>query len=386
MNNFNRIGKIFWLLIFMLSIFSTACKRENDTLKIPFDGEVELRHPRKVSGQDWGLVLNQVFEGLFTFSPSGRLKAQLVKSWWHDKNATVFRFKIKHGVEFHDGSVMDIRDVEYSINWHIKNMPDTNAAYMLDSIKSVKVLDKEQIEIRTKESEPTLLYFLGGPTVKIVPKGLFENDFRDLKKYWVGTGAYSLKQVNEKAITIEYYKGYREPANIKRVFFNETRNSESDFLKGSLDFAHIPRSKVAEYKKSKKFYVLSYPMLGVFYIGFNLSHPKFRNIWLRRAISNAIDRTKLLENYENRLSTVPSGFIPYGLNGFRKRDGSLNLELAKSQLAKVPKNQLPTAKDMVVIVPSKIHPMLLYALQRIKKDLGKLDFNVLLEKIGLLLQ
>jgi ABC-type transport system substrate-binding protein len=135
----------------------------------------------------------------------------------------------------------------------------------------------------------------------------------------------------------------------------------------------VSRKKIEELSGREDLIVGSYPMLGSFWLGFNLKLHVFKNKDLRQAILHAIDRTKIVEGKIISEDFIPSTILPYGILGYRKSNSKHDLEKAKYYLSKVPKDQLPTKNDMVVLIPKEIHPMGLYALQSIKKDLKKLN-------------
>jgi peptide/nickel transport system substrate-binding protein len=67
---------------------------------------------------------------------------ELAESWEATPDAKKWIFKLRKGVEFHDGKSMDADDVIYSLNWHRKEGTKSAAKPLVESIVSMKKEDK----------------------------------------------------------------------------------------------------------------------------------------------------------------------------------------------------------------------------------------------------
>jgi peptide/nickel transport system substrate-binding protein len=62
-------------------------------------------------------VGNQLRNNLTEMSPEGQLRSELAESW-ESSDAVKWVFKLRKGVEFHNGKTMDANDVAASFNHH----------------------------------------------------------------------------------------------------------------------------------------------------------------------------------------------------------------------------------------------------------------------------
>ena len=77
-------------------------------------------------------VMTQVYENLVTRDKQFRLEPQLATSWESLDGGRRWRFKLRPGVKFHDGSPLTAEDVVFSLersaatpsqrNFHLRNM------------------------------------------------------------------------------------------------------------------------------------------------------------------------------------------------------------------------------------------------------------------------
>ncbi|MCP4046126.1 MAG: peptide ABC transporter substrate-binding protein, partial [Gammaproteobacteria bacterium] len=70
----------------------------------------------------------QLRNNLTEVAASGELVGELAESWEANANATQWVFKIRKGVEFHNGKTLDSQDVVDSLNHHIGEKSTSAAA------------------------------------------------------------------------------------------------------------------------------------------------------------------------------------------------------------------------------------------------------------------
>ncbi len=86
----------------------------------------------------------------------------------------------------------------------------------------------------------------------------------------------------------------------------------TEFELGNLDIITIPASEYIRYRKDprKQNFISSLKGINTYYLGLNCSRPPFHNLNVRRAISYAIDREKILNTiYEGR-GRLAKGPVP----------------------------------------------------------------------------
>ena len=110
------------------------------------------------------------------------LHPELAEEWSANRDGTEFTFKIRKGVEFHDGSPLTADDVVWSMNRHLgADSPSVIKAYFASVIEWRKV-DKHTVRARLSTPDRDLPMKLGEKQAKIVKK-----DTTDFRK-GIGTG------------------------------------------------------------------------------------------------------------------------------------------------------------------------------------------------------
>jgi peptide/nickel transport system substrate-binding protein len=113
-----------------------------------------------------------------------KLKPELAESFEGSDGGSKWVFRLRQGVEFNNGKTLDVDDVIFSLNTHVK--PDSKSAIkpLLDGIKEMKADGKSTLVITLKEPNADFPYVLADYHAQIVPAGTA--NFGD----GIGTGPY----------------------------------------------------------------------------------------------------------------------------------------------------------------------------------------------------
>jgi peptide/nickel transport system substrate-binding protein len=157
----------------------------------------------------------QVRNCLVEVDYKGNLVPELAESWDPSSDAAQWTFKLRKGVEFHNGKTLEAEDVVFSINHHRGKDSTSVAKSIVDSIQDIKVDSKNTLVFTLKESNADFPFIMSDPHLPIVPADTKGADWEK----GIGTGGYTL---------ISYEPGYnaltkRNPNYWKegRAHFNE---------------------------------------------------------------------------------------------------------------------------------------------------------------------
>ena len=122
-------------------------------------------------------------------SNTGELIGDLAESWEASDDATQWTFKLRQGVEFHNGKTMDANDVVASINHHRGAESKSAAKPLVDPITDVKADGKDTVVFTTEAGNADFPYIMSDYHLPVMPA---KDDGVDWQS-GVGTGAFALE-------------------------------------------------------------------------------------------------------------------------------------------------------------------------------------------------
>ncbi|MFQ5773662.1 MAG: ABC transporter substrate-binding protein [Kiloniellaceae bacterium] len=122
-------------------------------------------------------------------SNTGELIPELAESFEASPDAVTWTFKLRKGVEFHNGKTLDAADIVASINHHLGEDSKSAAKAILAAIEEVKADGKDTVVFKMKSGNADFPFIVSDYHVAIMPA-------KDGKVEWqsgVGTGGYVLQ-------------------------------------------------------------------------------------------------------------------------------------------------------------------------------------------------
>jgi peptide/nickel transport system substrate-binding protein len=166
--------------------------------------------------QTMSQTVNQIIRSqLVEVNYKGEAVPELAENWEASPDAVNWVFKLRKGVEFHNGKTLDAEDVIYSYNMH--RGPDTKSAAkgIAEPIKDIKADGKDTVIFTLAEGNADFPYIASDYHISIVPAGTKGKEFEK----GVGTGPFIL-QAWEPGVR---FFGKRNPNYFKegRPYFDE---------------------------------------------------------------------------------------------------------------------------------------------------------------------
>ncbi len=318
--NQKGILKIASIIIPLIFIFSslTGCinevENENDnspireSLVIGMGGNIFGFFPWLESYDVATMMINMnIFNALVEFDQILRIKPKLATSWNNPNNLT-WRFYLRENVKFHNGYNFTAEDVKFSIDL-IKGNESHVLRDLLVSVKEVKIVDKQIVDIITEKPCPILLNKL--VDIPIASKKYIEGT----KEKWpIGTGAYKLiKYVRDEYIQLERFNDYWNKPEVKNVIFKIIEDDEemkNATISGEIEIArHILPRYYDEISNSSNLqvgkcsqptvYFLSFDFRENDSVGFKGGKNPLTDVRVRKAIYHAINVTYIIDNVLN---------------------------------------------------------------------------------------
>ncbi|MEZ5931840.1 MAG: ABC transporter substrate-binding protein [Alphaproteobacteria bacterium] len=160
----------------------------------------------------------QLRNNLTEIAPDGSLRAELAESWEASDDASTWTFKIRQGVEFHNGKTMDTADVVESFRHHMGEDTSSAAKGIVQAIKDVRA-DGDTVVFELDAGNADFPFLVSDYHLNICPaKDEGGIDWES----GVGTGGYALESFDPGVRT--HVK--RNPNYWKEnaAFFDEVEN------------------------------------------------------------------------------------------------------------------------------------------------------------------
>jgi peptide/nickel transport system substrate-binding protein/microcin C transport system substrate-binding protein len=266
----------------------------------------------------------------------------LAKKWEISKDKTKFKFWLKEGILFHDGTELTAEDVEYTFNAFLDDKVWKNAhkKFMYDNIKSVKSIGKYIVEAEVK----TKIYSNFGvvASMAVLPKGFYSQKKKRsfFNKNLIGTGPYKLEKWHRgNRIVLNQNKewwGRKDSMtsmqwNFPKVVIKWTSDSTvaiEMLKKGKYDMVGMqPEAYVKKAtgplwgKEVFKIKTKNNTPKGYCYIGMNLKDPILKDKVVRKALYHLLNRKLMIEKFEFNMSSAAVGPVypssPYATKGLK---------------------------------------------------------------------
>jgi len=278
-------------------------------------------------------ILIDLYEGLVTEAADGSLVPGVARSWTVSDDGLVYIFYLRADARWSDGSRVVADDFVRALRRVAS--PATASAYagLLEPIRGFEAalageLAVEHIGVSAADAA-TLVIELARPAAHLPallalpvaypahPQGI-ESGYSN--------GAFVLESRQAgAAVTLARNEHYRAAAEVApdRVVYLPIVDLATElnmFLAGELDITNsLPPDFASRVPESARSSIRIAPMLGLYYLAFDLTEPPFNEPALRKALSVAIDREQLV-SILGRGEQPAYAIVPSGIEAYEGRD------------------------------------------------------------------
>jgi len=284
-----------------------------------------------------------IYEPLINYNDKFELEPALAVSWVQE-TPLIYRFNLRKGVKFHDGTPLTAADVVYSIERAMA--PTSNFRVYTTGIQRAHALDDHTVLIYTNIPNPVLLRQL--PELRIMSKAWSEKREVSVPQNFVqkeetfaarnanGTGPYMLKsrEVDVRTMFVENPNWWGKPTkkgNVTEIVYTPIKSDPTRtaaLLSGELDFVlDPPPQDLARLRQAAK--VVEGAENRTIFLGFDQHRDEllfadvkgknpFKDLRVRQALYHAID-IEAIKRAVMRGSSDPTGaIIAPQVNGWTK--------------------------------------------------------------------
>lgn len=182
---------------------------------------------------------------LVEIGPDRKPIPELAESWEGSDDARRWVFKLRKGVEFHNGKTLTAADVVYSLNRHIGDGSKSAAKGFLKGVTAIRA-DGADVVIEHETGDADIPVIMGDFHLQIVPDG-----FSDWANF-VGTGPYKLEEfdpgVRFRAVrNPNYWKKDRAWVDaVEMLFITDATARTNALMTGGVDVIDRVGSKIVK--------------------------------------------------------------------------------------------------------------------------------------------
>ena len=253
-----------------------------------------------------------IYRGLLCKDESGQVVADLAETW-EQLDPTHYRFRIRPGIRFHDGRLLEAEDVRYTFD----SLLGTDLASPLrgtyQAIASVRCPDRQSVLFHLQQPNASFPVSLD---LGIVPRPDSPEEERAYRRLPVGCGPFrfvSWEQGHE--IRLVANPGYPEgPPRIRELRFKIIPDNTVRVLELRKGSVHLIQNDFQPevlpiLERDGRFTILRGEGTHYSYLGFNLKDPILGPVRVRQAIAHALDREAIIKYLLGGLAVEATGLL-----------------------------------------------------------------------------
>ncbi|MCS6944075.1 MAG: ABC transporter substrate-binding protein [Sutterellaceae bacterium] len=313
------------------------------TLRWASQGDILTMDPH---AQNEGLnntAASYVYEPLITYDEKFQLAPALAVSW-RQETPLIWRFELRKGVKFHDGTPFTAADAEFSIMRAMA--PTSNFRVYTTGIERARALDEHTLLIITAAPNPVLLRQLTELRIMskawaekhnvVQPQNFVQKEETYAARHANGTGPFMLKsrEVDVRTVFVEnpnWWGRSSKKGNVTEIIYTPIKSDATRtaaLLSGEIDFVLDPAPQdIARLKANPNIKVVEGTENRTIFIGLDQHRDEllyadvkgknpFKDLRVRQALYHAIDIEAIKRSVMRGLSDPTGAIIQRAVNGW----------------------------------------------------------------------
>jgi peptide/nickel transport system substrate-binding protein len=298
--------------------YRTVNAQSSAPLRIGINADPGTLDPHHTAGSIVGSRWhNMMFDQLTRVEAGGGLSPMLATHWRSEGNR--WRFRLREGVRFHDGSLMVADDVVYSLERLLRSeFPSAIRTSFLPYIVAVREIAPLEVEIETPNPDPLLPLRLATPNAAIMPReGVEAAGFEAVQSMPIGAGPMRVREWrNGERLVLEphtdYWGGVPNVGEVQVLVIPENATRIAALQAGEVDLiTTVPPDLIGQIQGSRRLAVDEVLLNNFMHIYFNTVTGLTSNRDVRAALSLGIDRSLIAEAlWQGRVRVMNDYFLP----------------------------------------------------------------------------
>jgi peptide/nickel transport system substrate-binding protein len=293
-----------WVFSVLPAQSASVQPKRGGTITLATQNDLVIMNPMIRTASTERLMRMLMFDSLIGLDTQGNIQPNLAESWEISPDGKVYTFRLRKGVQFHNGKELTAEDVRFSMNY---TMEAKNGAYgfsRLSLVDRVETPDRNVVRVHLKK--PTAVFLTSLTSIQsfpVVPSGSLEAGVMKPAQFPPGTGPFRFVEwVRGQRVVFQRFEnhwGHR--AYVDRIVLRPIPDTTVRFTAlqaGDVDI--IERTPYEWVKqvvdgKVKGIGFVKAAIAGYRRLIFNVARPPLDNRKLRQAIAHAIDKKEILD-------------------------------------------------------------------------------------------
>jgi ABC-type transport system substrate-binding protein len=253
-----------------------------------------------------------LFDGLTAAGPDGAPVPALAASWQPSEDLRTWRFTLRQGARFSDGSAVTGGDVAFSLSRMAARGAGDPVATALRGVE-VSAPSAGEVVVTVDRPSAEVPAVLSSPLLGVVPQ--VAASAPAFAGSPVGSGPFRVAGRDGAVVHLRPAEGVA--ANLEGIdlhLYADDADAYAAWVAGDLDWSQVPSTAVgdAEARAGARGFV---PFPAMLYLGFNLRSPSLDDVRFRQAVLAAIDRESVVRAAYGTAVTPRAALVPAGVPG-----------------------------------------------------------------------
>ncbi len=266
-------------------------------LVIAVDADVDTLHPTDFSTTVELNVLDQIYDTLMYMNPDGTEEPEprIAESYEISEDGLDYTFHLRDGVTFHDGTLVTVDDVVFSLELYKESEYQGSQISMMASVEAV-----DESTVVCHLDSPYAPFLQGILSPFICSKDYYEEDPDAFVTSPIGSGSYKFVSRSTGSNVIltaneDYYRGAPAIKDITFEVIPDVATKAIALQTGEVSFAEVDSSVLSQLEANPAISIDEVSTSGFAYVSMNTEKEPFSDPRVRQAINYAIDRENLVQ-------------------------------------------------------------------------------------------
>lgn len=255
-----------------------------------------------------------IYDTLFSHDSKGNIRPQMVDTYTVSADRMTYTFRLRPGLEWHDGAPVTAADCVASIRrWGAR---DVSGRLLMAATASLDVVDARTFTLKLKEPFGLVLESLGKPSSNVpfmMPERVAKTDPNQQITDTTGSGPFVFKKdewvPGNKVVYLKNarYEPRKEPADglaggkqvkvdrVEWIYIPDQNTALAAFRNGEVDIFELPQADfIATLEKTPNVKLAADPLGSQGWLRPNHLHPPFDNPKARQALIYMVDQEEYL--------------------------------------------------------------------------------------------